>query len=108
MNDMISNEDINFAKAFIEASTIYYTNIKTNNNIKQINNHLGKYNKLFCKTEWILENESKMIGTYLCYKAISELRVKNRKESSNTPLLRGIVHLFLLILDLKDIMVYLD
>ena len=88
MNDMISNEDINFAKAFIEASTIYYTNIKTNNNIKQINNHLGKYVINYsAKTEWILENESKMIGTYLCYKATSELRVKNRKGEFKYPII---------------------
>lgn len=88
MNDIINNEEINYAKAFIDATTAYYVNINTNNNTKQINNHLGKYLINYSeKTEWKLENEYKMIGTYLCYKATSELKVKNRKGDFKYPII---------------------
>lgn len=87
MNDLISNEEINFAKAFTEASTVYYTQ-ENSKNLKQINNHFGSYLINYStKTEWKLENETKVVGNYLCYKASSELVVKNKKGEFKYPII---------------------
>jgi GLPGLI family protein len=52
-----------------EGSCIYYSNVKNNEHIRQVD----AYGDLFLvknqKTEWVLVNEVKNIGNYQCYKA---------------------------------------
>ncbi|MGV7108169.1 GLPGLI family protein [Flavobacterium sp. U410] len=88
VNDGINTEEINFAKAFTEATNKYFIDLHSNNNIKQIDNHLGKFIINYTrKTDWKLENETKTIQGYLCYKAVSELVVKNKKGEFKYPII---------------------
>lgn len=78
MVEVIKNEEAKFATAFSEASTSFYTTNGTSNKIKYVNSYLGEYRISYNdKTEWKLENESKYIDNYLCYKANSEQVVVN-------------------------------
>jgi GLPGLI family protein len=72
MLENIKNEETTFATAFSGASTAFYTISDSLSNIKYINSYLGEYRVSYKdKTEWKLENETKLIDNYLCYKATS-------------------------------------
>jgi GLPGLI family protein len=78
MIETIKNEETNFATAFSNASTSFYTEANSNSKIKYVNDYLGEYRISYSdKTEWKLVNESKYIDSYLCYKATSEQVVVN-------------------------------
>lgn len=78
MIETIKNEETNFATAFSEASTSYYTGNDLSNKIKYVNSYLGEYRISYNdKTEWKLVNETKYIDSYLCYKATAEQVVVN-------------------------------
>lgn len=78
MIETIKNEETNFATAFSNASTSFYTEANSNSKIKYVNDYLGEFRISYSdKTEWKLVNESKYIDSYLCYKATSEQVVVN-------------------------------
>jgi GLPGLI family protein len=78
MIETIKNEETNFATAFSNASTSFYTEATSNSKIKYVNDYLGEFRISYSdKTEWKLVNESKYIDSYLCYKATSEQVVVN-------------------------------
>ena len=78
MIETIKNEETNFATAFSEASNSFYTAADSNSKIKYVNSYLGEYRISYSdKTEWKLVSESKLIDSYLCYKATSEQVVVN-------------------------------
>jgi len=78
MIETIKNEETTFATAFSDASTSYYTEADSNNKMSYENDYLGELRINYSeKTEWKLENESKYIDTYLCYKATSQEIVVN-------------------------------
>jgi GLPGLI family protein len=78
MLETIKNEEIDFASSFSDASTSYYTEADSNNKMSYENDYLGEFRVNYNeKTDWKLENETKYIDTYLCYKATSEEIVVN-------------------------------
>lgn len=78
MTETIKNEEIDFTTSFSEASTCYYTEADSNNKIRYENDYLGEFRINYNdETEWKLENESKYIDIYLCYKATSQQIVVN-------------------------------
>jgi GLPGLI family protein len=78
MNEVLKNEETSFATAFSEALTSFYISSDLDTKMRYINSYLGEYRISYAhKTEWELENESKYIDTYLCYKATSEEVVVN-------------------------------
>lgn len=80
MIEAIKNEETTFATAFSDASTSYYTEAYSNNKMSYENDYLGEIRINYSeKIEWKLENESKYIDNYLCYKATSEEVVVNSK-----------------------------
>lgn len=68
-------------------SGIYYTNTKNDYRL----NEKEAFGALFLITskisdeKWVLDNQSKMIGNYLCYKATTVYVVKNSKGVFNHP-----------------------
>ena len=69
---------INFATSFSGASAFYYTEANSNQKMRYENDYLCEFRVNYLeKTEWKLENESKYIDSYLCYKATSEQVVVN-------------------------------
>jgi GLPGLI family protein len=77
-NDILENEDVDFAKIFTGTDDIYYVQQKSDDKLLQTNMFFGKYVIQYSeKRTWQLENETKLIDGYLCYKATSELVVKN-------------------------------
>jgi len=78
MNEVLKNEETSFATAFSEAFTSFYISSDSDTKMRYINSYLGEYRISYTdKTEWKLENESKYIDSYLCYKATSEEVVVN-------------------------------
>jgi GLPGLI family protein len=72
MLETIKNDETDFAISFSEASTSFYTEADSNNKMSYENDYLGEFRVNYNeKTEWKLENETKYIDTYLCYKATS-------------------------------------
>ena len=87
MKETLRNEETNFATAFSEASTSYYTETGSNHKIKYINDFSGEFRINYTEeTEWKLENESKYIDSYLCYKATSEQVVVNSQGTFKHPI----------------------
>jgi GLPGLI family protein len=77
-NDLMEDEEIEWAKSFTETDDIYYVQQNSDNKLLQTEIFQGKYVINYSeKRTWKLENESKLIDGYLCYKATSELVVKN-------------------------------
>lgn len=87
-NEMINDEDVNFAKIFTETDDVYFTEQNSNIKLKQVNMFFGKYVIHYSDNRnWTLENETKTIDNYLCYKATSELVVKNKKGEFKYPII---------------------
>lgn len=85
--EFINNAETNFASAFAESSTSYYTEANSNSKIKYTNDIFGKFQIRYEeKTTWKLENETKYIDNYLCYKAISEQIVVNSEGTFKHPI----------------------
>ena len=85
--ESIENENISFAKAFSSGNNIFYTHNDSLKKIKFVNNHFGKFNISYQDgTIWKLENESKYINNFLCYKATSEDIVINSKGTFKHPI----------------------
>lgn len=77
-NNLMEDEEIEWAKSFTETDDIYYVQQNSDNKLLQTEIFQGKYVINYSeKRTWKLENESKLIDGYLCYKATSELVVKN-------------------------------
>ena len=86
MNEMIEDEDTSLAKIFSGANSTFYTEVGTEKKIKQTEGAFGKFIINYThRTDWNLENESKLINSYLCYKATSELIVTNSKGTFKFP-----------------------
>jgi GLPGLI family protein len=78
MLETIKNDETAFASSFSVASTSFYTEADSNSKIRYENDYLGEFRFIYSdKTDWKLENETKYIDTYLCYKATSEEIVVN-------------------------------
>lgn len=87
-NEMINDEDVNFAKIFTETDDVYFTEQNSVIKLKQVNMFFGKYVIHYSDNRnWTLENETKTIDNYLCYKATSELVVKNKKGVFKYPVI---------------------
>lgn len=77
-NDIMEDEEIEWAKSFTGTDDIYYVQQNSDDKLLQTHMFFGKYViKYSEKRTWQLENETKIIDGYLCYKATSELVVKN-------------------------------
>jgi GLPGLI family protein len=87
MEDIIKNDEIDFAIAFAEASTSYFIDVKKDQKTKYESGFFGEYMIEYQETTpWKLENETKQIGSYLCYKATSEQVVVNPKKTFKHPI----------------------
>lgn len=87
IDDFIEDENSIFAKLFSNATNIFYTEANSEKKIKQIDGAFGQFIvKYSYRNNWVLENETKMIDTYLCYKATSELVVVNSKGEFKFPI----------------------
>lgn len=87
LNETIEDENTTLAKIFSGADSTIYTEADSEQKIKQIDGAFGKFIINYShKTDWKLENESKEIDSYLCYKATSELIVINSKGTFKFPI----------------------
>ena len=87
MEDLIRNEEVDFAISFSEASTSYFTDIEQDKKTRYESGYFGEYMMEYQETtNWKLENETKQIGAYLCYKATSEQVVINPKTTFKHPI----------------------
>lgn len=87
MEDLIRNEEVDFAISFSEASTSYFTDIEQDKKTRYESGYFGEYMMEYQETtNWKLENETKQIGAYLCYKATSEQVVVNPKTTFKHPI----------------------
>lgn len=87
MEDLIKNEEIDFAMAFSDASTSYFIDIDKGKKTRYESGYFGEYMIEYQETtNWKLENETKQIGAYLCYKATSEQVVVNSKGTFKHPI----------------------
>ena len=87
LNDYITDDDIDLAIAFSNATTSYFYDIILNVKTMNIDNFTGQYIvNYFEKTPWKIENETKYIGEYLCYKATAEQIVENSKGTFKHPI----------------------
>jgi GLPGLI family protein len=87
MKETISNSETSFAISFSDASTSYYTEANSDLKIKYENDSFGEFRINYeDKTEWKLENETKYIDRYLCYKATSEQIVVNPVRTFKHPI----------------------
>ena len=87
MEDLIRNEEVDFAISFSEASTSYFTDIEQDKKTRYESGYFGEYMIEFQETtNWRLENETKQIDGYLCYKATSEQVVVNSKGTFKHPI----------------------
>ena len=79
--DLLQLENNKFSGFAIgpEGSTVYYINQMENVNIQQIDAYGEVFLVKYPKTEWELINETKKIGKYTCYKAVTRYTVKGRK-----------------------------
>ena len=77
-NDLMEDEEIEWAKSFTKTDDIYYVQQNSDDKLLQTEIFQGKYVVNYSeKRTWQLENETKLIDGYLCYKATSELVNKN-------------------------------
>ena len=87
MIEIIKNEETDFAISFSEASTSFYTEADSNAKMRYENDYLGEFRVNYSeKTDWKLENETKLIDNYLCYKATSEDVVVNSEGTFKHPI----------------------
>ena len=87
LKETIQNDETDFAIAFSEGINSYYTEANTNYRIKYVNGRYGEFRINDTeKTEWKLENETKYIDSYLCYKATSEQIVINSEGTFKHPI----------------------
>lgn len=87
MEDLIRNEEVDFAISFSEASTSYFTDIEQDKKTRYESGYFGEYMMEYQETtNWKLENETKQIDGYLCYKATSEQVVVNSKGTFKHPI----------------------
>lgn len=87
LKETISNSETTFAMSFSEATDSYYNEGDTGYKIKYINGRFGEFRINDTeKTEWKLENETKYIDSYLCYKATSEQIVINSEGTFKHPI----------------------
>lgn len=87
MEDLIKNEEIDFAMAFSDASTSYFIDIDKGKKTRYESGYFGEYMiESQETTNWRLENETKQIDGYLCYKATSEQVVVNSKGTFKHPI----------------------
>ncbi|QTD36274.1 GLPGLI family protein [Polaribacter batillariae] len=62
---------------------IYYSNINTNEILNQKESFGNKFLISYPKIEWILTQEKKKIGNYICYKATTIKKVENKRGIIN-------------------------
>ena len=87
LKETIKTEETDFAIAFSVAATSYYTESNSNNKIKYINDIFGEFRIEYNETtDWKLENETKYIDDYLCYKATSKQIVVTPKKTFEHPI----------------------
>ena len=88
LKEKINDPDSEMAQMLTNATNIYYVHSKSDEKIKQLNNHLGFYLIQYTnKTEWELTNESKFIDSYLCFKATAKQVVKYSKATYTHPII---------------------
>jgi GLPGLI family protein len=88
MIETIKNEETDFATAFSEASTSFYTAANSNQKMRYANDYLGEFRVNYKeKTEWKLENETKYIDGFLCFKATSEEVVISSERTFKHPII---------------------
>ncbi len=64
--ETMKNEEIDFAISFSEASTSFYTEADSNAKMRYENDYLGEFRVNYSeKTDWKLENETKLIEQHL-------------------------------------------
>lgn len=68
-----------------EGSRVYYTNQKNKQNIQQTDAYGEFFLVEYPMHEWVLINETKIIGGYTCYKATTIKTVKGRKGDVRIP-----------------------
>lgn len=86
MKEIIENNETGFAISFAEGSNSYYTELNSAQRIIYRNDMFGEFRINDTeKTEWKLENETKYIDSYLCFKATSEQIVVNKKGTFKHP-----------------------
>ena len=87
MEEVMSSSETEFAIAFSEASNSYFIDNAKREKLKYVNSFMGEYIYNYEETtNWKLENETKQIGSYLCYKATSEKVVINPKGTFKHPI----------------------
>lgn len=87
INKGIDDENTYLAKAFTGGNNIYYTELKNDTIIKQVDNNYGQYVINYLqKKDWLLTEEIKLIDNYLCYKATSQLIIINSKGTFKYPI----------------------
>lgn len=67
-----------------EGSNIYYTNKKNKENIRQVDAYGDLFLVDYPVQEWELSSETKKIGAYTCYKAITIQTVNGKKGITKT------------------------
>lgn len=87
MEEVMTNSEIDFAISFSEASTSFFIDVAKDKKTKYESGFFGEYMIEYQETtHWKLENETKQIGSYLCYKATSEQVVVNPKGTFKHPI----------------------
>ncbi|WP_432672633.1 GLPGLI family protein [Flavobacterium sp. SM2513] len=88
MKETMQSTEVDFATAFSEASTSYYTESNSNQKMRYENGYLGEFRVGYSeKTEWKLENETKYIDGFLCLKATSEQVVVRPEKTFKHPII---------------------
>jgi GLPGLI family protein len=88
INKGIDDENVSMAKAFTGGNNVYYTTQRHDTIIKQVDGSLGQYLINYKqKIDWILSDETKLIDSYLCYKATSTLIVINSSGTFKFPVI---------------------
>lgn len=87
-NKGIDDEETYLAKAFTGGNNIYYTELKNDTIIKQVDNNYGQYLINYLqKKDWLLSEETKLIDNFLCYKATSQSIIVNSKGTFKYPII---------------------
>lgn len=88
LKEKINDQESEMAQMLTLATNVYYVTSKSDEKIKQLNNHLGQYIINYTnKTEWKLTNESKYIDSHLCFKATAEQVVTYSKATYTHPII---------------------
>lgn len=88
LTDKINDPESEIARLLTQATNVYFVKSKSDEKIKQLNNHLGQYIINYTnKTEWKLTNESKYIDSHLCFKATAEQVVTYSKATYTHPII---------------------